>query len=113
MSDMDAKFEKLKRVIEAEQGRPLEPAEEVELKALNYFGKGVKLKNELESEPEQIGDICKCVLEDIRGRMQHQQRHGVVAALQDFFSGKKRPKKHRVKTQKVETNLWEQEQWKA
>ncbi len=43
---MNAVFEKLKKEVEKELGRPIEQDEEIELKALYYFGKGVKLKNQ-------------------------------------------------------------------
>ena len=75
---MGALFEKLKRAVEAEQDRPLEPDEEVELKALCYFSKGVKLKAQLETEPERLGDICKRVLEDIHGRMERNRAEQLV-----------------------------------
>jgi hypothetical protein len=69
MADMDAEFAKAKQQIEAESG-PMSQVEEIECKALFYFGQGVKLKNQLELE-----------------RKQQQARRGVVKALQDFFSG--------------------------
>jgi len=47
---MDAQFEKLKQEVETDMGRPLEQTEEIELKGLYYFGKGLKLKNQLENE---------------------------------------------------------------
>ena len=70
---MDILFKKLKQEVEAELGRPIEQAEEIELKSLYYFSRGVKLKNQLESEPEQLGDICKRVLEDMRGRVERRR----------------------------------------
>ena len=76
---MDIEFEILKREVEAELNRPIEQSEEVELKALYYFGKGLKLKNQLESEPEHQ-------------KQQHQAR--VIEAIKDFMSGRpSRPKK--------------------
>lgn len=93
---MDAEFDEVKRAVESEDDQPLEPAEEVQLKALYYFAKGCKLKAQLEarptSVPERIGEVCKRVLEDIRQRMERvrKQRHraGVFAATRDFLSGK-------------------------
>jgi len=99
---MDADFEKLKQRTEAELGRPLDHEEEHELKLLFYFGKGVALKNTLDtapSEPECIGPIAERVLADIERRVQQQRRRSrTVQAMREFFSGKKeRPrsqKKH-------------------
>jgi hypothetical protein len=70
MADMDAEFAKAKQQIEAEQGSPLEPAEEVVVKGLFCFGHGVKLKNQLEQEQRE-----------------QQARRGVIQALRDYFSG--------------------------
>ena len=69
MAEMNVNFEKAKRQIEAESG-PLTPEQEIECKALFYFGQGVKLKNELEQESKN----------------QHRQR--VVSAIRDYISGK-------------------------
>jgi len=66
---MDAEFEKVKQEVEAELGRYLKQPEEIELKALYCFGKGITLKNQLESEPQRIGDILPAVMSDIERRM--------------------------------------------
>ena len=71
---MDAQFEKLKQEVETEIGRSLEQHEEIELKGLYYFGKGVKLKKQLESEPQQIGEILPAVMADIERRMKTDRR---------------------------------------
>lgn len=68
---MDAQFEKLRQEVEIELGRPLEQPEEIELKGLFYFAKGVEMKNQLE------------------------QRRRVISAVRDFMSRrKKRSRKH-------------------
>jgi hypothetical protein len=99
---MDAQYEKLKQEVEADLGRPLEVEEEIEVKALFYFGKGVNLKNELDSKPERIGDICTRVLADIRRRMERQRRiqhrRRVVSAVGDFMSRRTKPQ---VKQKKI------------
>ena len=112
---MDTGFEQLKKEVEAELDRPIEQGEEITMKAMYYFGKGLKLKNQVESEPERLGDICKRVLLEIRKRCEqnpdnkafkpttdtHKQR--VVSAVRDFmFSRSSRPKKlsgNRIKKQ--------------
>jgi hypothetical protein len=70
MPDIDVNFQEIKKQIEAEQRAPLEPAEEIECKALFYFSKGVRLKNELELEHKQ-----------------RQTWQGVIQAVRDYFSG--------------------------
>ena len=95
---MDAQLEKLKREIETDLGRPLEVSEEIEMKALYYFGKGLKLKNELESEPELLGDICKRVPEDMRSSMERRRKQGhqsrIIEAVRKYLSG--RPRRRRT-----------------
>ena len=109
---MDTGFEKLKQEIEAELDRPIEQGEEITMKALYCFGKGLKLKNQLDSEPERLGDICKRVLEDIRGRMEQHQRKQhqarVIEATKDFISGKlgRNKKPERGSKVKTEKTLW-------
>jgi hypothetical protein len=66
----EVEFEKAKRIIEVKQGTPLEPADEIVVKGLYYFGRGIKLKNQLEQEQRQ-----------------QQTRRGVIQALRDYFSG--------------------------
>lgn len=101
---MDAEFEKLRQEVESDLGRPLEQSEEIELKALYYFGKGVKLKNQLESKPQHISEILPAVMTDIRGRMERQRKsqhkRRVISAVQDFMGStssrmKKRSSKER------------------
>lgn len=80
---MDNEFEKVKRKIEAEQGRPLTPSEEIEVRGLFYFSKGVQLKGRLEQE----------------GKDRHRRR--VVSAVRDFMGSpcsrvKRAPKERRL-----------------
>lgn len=100
---MDADFENLKMQTETDLGRSLDRSEEIELKALYYFSKGVKAKNTLESEPERLGNICKRVLGDIQGRMEKHRtklrlvgrQARVVSAIEDFTRSKlkRRPRR--------------------
>lgn len=94
---MDIGFEKLKKGVETELGRPIEQGEEITIRALYFFGKGLKLKNQLDSEPERLGDICKRVLPEIRERMERNQRKhqvSVFGAVRDFLYKKlSRPKR--------------------
>ena len=71
---MDAQFVKLKQEVETDLGRSLEQHEEIELKALYYFGMAVKLKNQLESEPQHISEILPAVMADIERRMKTNRR---------------------------------------
>lgn len=87
-------FEKVKRAVEAEDGRPLEPGDEIICRAVHGYIRGVQLRNELESgptsEPERIGPIAERVLKDIKGRMERRRRRGVMQAMRDFFSTNQR-----------------------
>ncbi|MBL7186281.1 MAG: hypothetical protein ISS70_08135 [Phycisphaerae bacterium] len=108
---MDAQLEKLKQEVEADLGRSMDPSEEIETKALFYFGKGVELKNQLESEPELLGDICKRVLEDMRSSMDRRRKQGrlsrIFEAMKEYLSG--RPKRRRVPKQEAKQGqLWKQ-----
>jgi len=67
---MDKKFQKLKRKIEAKSG-PMSPTDEIEVKGLFYFAKGVQLKNQLEP-----------------GR-----RSRVFGAIKDYYQAKKEKRK--------------------
>lgn len=69
---MDNNFLKLKNEIENELGRPLDIGEENTLKGLYYFDKDVKLKGQIESEPEPIRPIAERALRDIKARMKKQ-----------------------------------------
>jgi len=66
MNDVD--FEQAKSHIEAESG-PLSEAEQVQVKGLFYFAKGVELRNEL------------------------KRRVGIFGAVRAFLSGQKRRQK--------------------
>ena len=87
---MDVEFEKLKQRTEAELGRPIDTEETQELKMLFYFGQGVKLKTQLESEPARLGDVAKEVLADIKGRMERQHQSRVVSAVGDYLKKRTR-----------------------
>ena len=92
----DADFTRLKIITETELGRPIDADEEHELKLLYYFGKGCKLKAELEaaSKPVHIKDILPAVMQDIENRQQ-QRRSGILRAVGDFLAGKsKRASQH-------------------
>lgn len=80
---MDTLFEKLKKEVEEELGRPLDQTEEIELKALYFFGKGVKLKSEIET----------CM----------ERRSLIIDAVGAFLSGKpKRLERRKIRKQKAE-----------
>ena len=83
---MNALFEKLKQKVEEDLGRSLEQPEEIELKGLYYFGKGVKLKNQLESDVEARTQ---------QGKNQHRRR--VISAVKDFMSSQQTQSKTRSK----------------
>ena len=108
---MDAQLEKLKHEVEADLGRHMDVGEEIELKGLFYFSKGVELKNELESEPVHIKTILPAVMANIRRRMglqckqdhhddhhdgghggyhgesRGEHQHRVISAVGDFLGG--------------------------
>lgn len=71
---MDNNFEKLKKEIEDELGRPIDQGEEFTIKALYYFGKGMKLKNQVESEPCRLGEILPGVMKNIKRRMERHRK---------------------------------------
>ena len=107
---MDGEFQKLKSEVETNLGRPIDQAEEIELKALYCFGKGVKVKTHLESEPERLGDVCKRVLEDVRQRAERvgkqQRRARVFSAVKGFMDGRSKRGTRRT-GQKAQANLWQ------
>jgi hypothetical protein len=79
----DSDFTRLKIVTERQLGRDLQPDEERVLKALFYFGKGVRLKNQLDNEPVHISKVLPGVMREIdrrrkvvlgRGCLQKYQR---------------------------------------
>jgi len=92
---MDADFEKLKTETETDLGRVIDGDEEHALKLLHYFGKGCKLKAQLNSEPERIGTIASRVMAGIE-RQRREHRRGVMAATGDFLAGKKGKGTNRV-----------------
>ena len=96
---MDADFEKMKRETETDLGRPIDGEEEHHLKLLHYFGKGVKLKAQLDSEPERIGPIVERRFAELVAQGERQRQQGrVVEAVQDFLAGQRNPaKRHRLK----------------
>ena len=71
-----ADFEELKTETETDLGRAIDAEEEHALKLLYYFGKGVKLKAQLNSEPERIGEVLPGVMDNIAARMEGQRRQG-------------------------------------
>jgi hypothetical protein len=83
-------FEQVKRIIEAEQGKPLEPSGEIIVKGLYYFGQGIKLKNQLKSESKHVGTIAHCVFEDIEAHMERrrnrQQQAQIIQAIKGFMN---------------------------
>jgi hypothetical protein len=91
---MDAQFEKLKSHVETELDRPIDQAEEIEVKILYFFGKGVKLKQQLESEPEHIGTILSDVMADIKQRMERnkasEHKKKILAVVGDYMGRNKR-----------------------
>lgn len=105
----DEKYLILKNEVEAELGRPIQQDEEIELKGLYYFGRGLKLKNHLESEPERLGDICERVLLEIKQRMEQTRRKhrtSIFGAVKDFVSGRTSSKRHRAKKKQRQGKLW-------
>ena len=64
----DADFLRLKIITEKQLGRALDADEEHTLKMLYYFGKGVKLKTQLDAGPERLGPIAKRTLASIDSR---------------------------------------------
>jgi len=107
----DEKFNLLKQEIEAELGlgRPIQQDEEITLKGLYYFGKGLKLRNQLDSEPERLGDICKRVLPEIRERMeQNRRKHqvSIFGAVKDFFTRKPGRNKRSSEQKDKQGILW-------
>ena len=102
---MDTDLQRLKQEIETGLGRPMDVGEEVETKALFYFAKGVELKNQLKSEPELLGDICKRVLENICDRMdrqsQDQRRNRIISAVGDFMRSPRSSVKRTSKERKL------------
>jgi len=84
MSNSNSKT--LKTQTEADLGRAIDADEEHYLKDLFYFGKGCKLKAQLESEPER-------------------RRQGrVIEAVKDFLAGSKGRERKSVKIQR--SQLW-------
>ena len=97
----DADFTRLKIVTERELGRDLQPDEEHTLKALFYFGKGVKLKNQL-AGPERIGPIAERALAEIaqrrkvvlqRGVLQRYRRRRKLSRSEDNHGAESEPQK--------------------
>jgi hypothetical protein len=65
---MDAQFDRVKHIIEADLGRPIDSEEEIVLKSLYYFDRLIKLRNSLDSEFILVGDVAKKILKDIEAR---------------------------------------------
>jgi hypothetical protein len=99
-------FEKLKTETETDLGRAIDADEEHALKMLYYFGKGCKLKAQLEAGPEHIGTIASRAMADIE-RQRREHRSQVVQATAEFLAGKSKLAKRGIQKQKTASpNLW-------
>ena len=100
-------FEKVKRRIEAEDGKPLEPGDEIVCRAVHGFIRGVQLRNQLESQPTSgpvhISVIVKERFAEILADADRRRRQiGVVEAVKEFLAGKSKPNKQHRAEQKTE-----------
>lgn len=65
---MNQELEHAKKQLESRLGRQITEDEQNMLKGVYYFGKSFRLKKELKSEPQRIGEILPEVMENIRKR---------------------------------------------
>lgn len=82
----EGEFEKVRLQIEAKSG-PLSPSDEIECKGLYYFGKGIKLKNQLENESQHISEILPVVMADIERRMKTDREQQLQRRIEAFSDG--------------------------
>lgn len=101
---MDTDFEKLKAETEADLDRELDADEQHYLKGLLYFGKGCKLKAELDAGAEHIRPIAERVLAEIKDRRRDHRRN-VMVAVGEFLKGTSKSTKRRIQKPR-ETNLF-------
>jgi len=108
-NSMDTEFDQLRARVEKDLGVTLDEGEQIVLRGLFYFGKGLKLREK--AEPQRIGEVLPGVMKDIRRRCEQNpnnpdfppQRHSRTDRVLDAvrgFMGRKGPRHRRAKSRR-------------